>query len=76
MSIMGKNQWIIPYKGYWAVRGEGNPNVTKVFLVKSDAIEFAKKTAKNQHSELFILGRNGKIQSRNSYGNDPYPPIG
>jgi hypothetical protein len=23
---------------------------------------------------LFIHGKNGQIQNRNSYGNDPFPP--
>ena len=29
---------------------------------------------KNQHSELLIHGRNGKIRSKDSYGNDNCPP--
>ena len=30
--------------------------------------------AKNQKSELTVLGKNGKIQNKNSFGNDPNPP--
>ncbi|MBO7345732.1 MAG: DUF2188 domain-containing protein, partial [Clostridia bacterium] len=30
--------------------------------------------SKNQHSEMVIHGKDGKIQYSNSYGNDPCPP--
>jgi hypothetical protein len=39
---------------------------------KVDALKIGKKIAKNQ--QLTILGKDGKIQNKNSYGNDPFPP--
>lgn len=43
---------------------------------QAEAIQRAREIARNQESELFIHGRNGKIRERDSYGNDPFPPRG
>lgn len=71
---MGKNQWVVKHSDKWAVRGEGNKRVTKVTDTQKEAIDLAKEIAKNQESELIIQGRDGKIRSKDSYGNDPFPP--
>ncbi len=47
---MGKNQWVSPRNGKWAVRGEGNSEDTKLFDNKSDAVEYGKKISKKQQS--------------------------
>ena len=73
---MGKNQHVVP-KGYqWAVKGEGNQRYPAVCANQKQAIDIARQIAKNQSSELFIHGRNGRIRERDSHGNDPYPPRG
>jgi len=69
-----KNQWVIKYGDIWAVKGEGNKRATKVTKTQKEAICIAKKIAENQKSELYIQNREGKIRSKDSYGNDPYPP--
>ena len=69
-----RNQHVTPCKGKSQVKGEGASKATKVFGRQSDAIEFGRDIAINQHSELFIHGRNGQIRDRDSYGNDPCPP--
>ena len=72
---MGKNQWVSPTsEGKWKVHGEGNSKATKVFENKSQAVAFGKGIAKNQQSELITQKKDGKIQSKDSYGNDPLPP--
>lgn len=71
---MGKNQWVSPYGDQWGVHGEGNQKYTKIFNNKSDAINHAKDIAQNQESELIIQKKDGQIQSKDSYGNDPCPP--
>lgn len=71
---MGKNQYVVPTEDGWGVRGENNEKLTKKFDKKDDAIDYAKDIAKNQQSELTILKKNGQIQNKNSYGNDPNPP--
>ncbi|CAI2683290.1 hypothetical protein AKUA1404_09460 [Apilactobacillus kunkeei] len=68
---MGKNQYVVPHNGSWAVKGANNSKVTKTFDKKSNAMEFAKTIAKHQHSELTGLKKNGQINFKNSYGNDP-----
>ncbi len=71
---MGKNQWVVRHDNKWAVKGEGNERATKVTDTQKQAINVAKGIAQNQKSELIIQGRDGKIKSKDSYGNDPCPP--
>lgn len=71
---MGKNQWVVKKDDKWAVKGEGNKKATKVTDTQKEAIKVAKEIAKNQGSELIVQGKNGKIVSKDSYGNDPCPP--
>ncbi len=73
---MGRNQHVVPHGEKWAVKGAGNPKPTKIVATQAEASSIARDIAKNQHSELFIHGKNGQIRERNSYGNDPYPPKG
>ena len=70
----GKNQYVVPTKDGWGVKGEGNSKLTAKTDAKADALKIGKEIAKNQQSELTILGKDGKIQNKNSYGNDPFPP--
>ncbi|EOE6415239.1 DUF2188 domain-containing protein [Enterococcus hirae] len=74
---MGKNQHVVPNSnGGWNVKGAGNSKATAYTNTKSEAVKIAREISKNQGSELFIHGRDGKIQSRDSHGNDPHPPKG
>jgi len=72
---MGKNQHIVPKDNGWAVKGAGNSKVTKTFETQKDAIDFGRQIAKNQESELVIHRKDGTIRDKDSYGNDPVPPI-
>ena len=69
-----KNQWVIKYHNIWAVKGEGNKRATKVTKTQKEAIDIAREIAKTQKSELIIQNTEGKIRSKESYGNDPCPP--
>jgi hypothetical protein len=71
---MGKNQWVSPRDGRWGVHGEGNGKDTKLFDTQKAAQDYAIGIAKNQHSEVIVQGQNGRIRSKDSYGNDPNPP--
>ena len=73
---MGKSQHVVPHGKDWAVKGEGNGKSTAITDNKADAIKIATDIAKNQKSEVVIHGKNGQIQDKNSYGNDPFPPKG
>lgn len=73
---MSKNQHVTPKNDKWQVKGAGNKKATALFDTQKEAINHARQISKNQNSELFIHGRDGKIRERDSYGNDPYPPKG
>ena len=72
----GKNQHVVKHIDGWAVRGAGNEKVTKVTRTQQEAIDIAREISRNQESELFIHGRNGRIRERDSHGNDDCPPKG
>lgn len=72
----GKNQHVVKHTGGWAVRGAENEKVTKVTRTQQEAIDIAREISRNQESELFIHGRNGRIRERDSHGNDDCPPKG
>ena len=71
---MGKNQHVVKTNGGWGVRGEGNSRLTSVHRTKNAAESVARKIARHQQSEVVIHGRNGQIQDKDSYGEDPCPP--
>lgn len=72
----GKNYHVTPRDGGWQVIGAGNQKPTKLFDTQYKAIDYGRRMAINQGSELVIHGENGRIREKNSYGNDPYPPRG
>lgn len=71
-----KNQHVVPHPDGWAVKPEGGERASSVHDTQAEAIERAREIARNQGSELFIHGRNGRIRERDSHGNDPFPPKG
>ena len=71
-----KNQHVVPLGNGWAVKAAGAERATVITTKQSDAISAGRNIAKNNHSELIVHGRDGKIRERNSYGNDPHPPKG
>ena len=74
---MGKNQHVTPHKERgWQVKGEHNTRAPVRTDTQAKAIQRAREIARNQESELFIHGKNGRIRERDSYGNDPFPPRG
>ena len=74
MSKSGKNQWVVQRSNGWAVRSENASRDTKVFPTQKQAQTRAIEIAKNQKSEVIVKGTDGRIRSKDSYGNDPCPP--
>ena len=70
----GKNQYVVPTEDGWGVRGQGNSKITVKTDTKAEALKLGTQIAKNQQSELTILKKNGRIQNKNSFRNDPFPP--
>ena len=71
-----RNQHVVRHSEGWAVRGSGSVRATSVHDTQKAAISAARNIAKNQKSELFVHGRNGRIRARDSYGKDTFPPKG
>jgi hypothetical protein len=60
----------------WGNIKAGASKVAKVYPTKAEAQAAGRQTAIKQKAEHVIHNMNGKIGSRNSYGNDPNPPRG
>ena len=58
----------------WNVKSEGASKPCNTFKTKYQALDRGREIAKNNGVELVIHGKNGRIQDKDSYGNDPCPP--
>lgn len=70
------DQHVVPHPEGWAVKRAGGERASSVHPTQREAIDRARDIARNQGSELFIHGEDGKIRSRDSHGHDPNPPKG
>lgn len=70
------DQHVVPHPEGWAVKPAGGERASSVHPTQREAIDRARDIARNQGSELFIHGEDGKIRSRDSHGHDPNPPKG
>ena len=70
---MKKNQHVMHREsdGKWIVKGENNSRATRVLSTQKEAISAGREISKKQRSELIVHGRDGQIQDKWSYGNDP-----
>ena len=71
-----RNQHVVPHENGWAVRGACSRRATSVHQTQRDAIKVGREIARNQGTEFFVHGLDGRIRERDSYGNDPFPPKG
>jgi hypothetical protein len=71
-----RNPHVVPRGdiGGWAVQREGARRASSLHPTQADAIDAGRQLAQNEHLELFIHGRDGRIRDRDSYGSDPFPP--
>lgn len=60
----------------WKVKSSNAKRAAGVFDTKKAALDRAKEIATNKESDVVTHGSNGKIVSKDSYGNDPCPPRG
>ena len=66
-----KGQHVVPSLKGWKVIKSGAVRASSLHTTQSDAIEEATRVARNQKTDLYIHGRDGRIRERNSFGNDP-----
>jgi hypothetical protein len=63
-------------KGGWDVKKGGQKTPLSHHRKKDTAIDKARSISKQQESELYIHGKDGRIQNKDSHGGDPHPPKG
>jgi len=62
--------------GGWDVKRSGSSRSSGHFRTKQAAINAGREISRNQGTEFVIHGVDGKIQRKDSHGNDPFPPRG
>lgn len=60
----------------WKVKKGGSSKSSGNFDTKKEAVDAGRKISQNQGTEFVIHGKDGKIQQKDSHGNDPFPPSG
>ncbi|NLD67201.1 MAG: DUF2188 domain-containing protein [Limnobacter sp.] len=71
-----KGQHVVPSANGCSVKKSGASRASSTHATQQEAIAAATQIARNQRTELYIHGRDGRIRERNSYGTDPHPPKG
>ena len=57
--------------GTWNVKRTGADRSDSIHPNQADAIARGKELAQKSHGDLTVRGRDGKVRSKDSYGNDP-----
>jgi hypothetical protein len=57
--------------GRWAVQTDGTMRADSLHDKKNEAIRRGRELAENKQTELVIKGTDGRIEAKNSHGNDP-----
>ena len=74
MSNAKKSFHVVKSGTNWSVKS--NKRVLSSHNTQKNAIDSAITRTKRAKTEVVIHGRDGRIRSKDSYGNDPYPPKG
>ncbi len=67
---------VAPGDNGWTVDNNVSPLPKRFYRTKKDAVSNARTWSKVHKSELIIKDKSGKIQKKDSHGNDPFPPRG
>lgn len=57
--------------GRWARQKNGTQRAASLHDTQASAEQAARAQARRERTELVVKGRDGRIQRRDSYGNDP-----
>jgi uncharacterized protein YdaT len=64
----GEDRYVTPHPEHgWAVRKEGSERAEKIFESKKEAVQQARKEARQANASLTIQKRDGRVQQRISY---------
>jgi hypothetical protein len=70
-----KTHHVVPSsQGGWDVKAGGGKRSSGHFDTKKEAESYGRQVSQNQHSELIIHGKDGRIQRADSHGTDSCPP--
>lgn len=68
---------VVPSRsGGWDVKRDGGQRASGHFDTKTEAVGFGREVSRNQHTELRIHNKDGKISQSDSHGPDHFPPKG
>lgn len=71
--MAAKGQHVIPSGGKWSIREAGSSRASRTFSTQDEAVQVARKIAKDEGAALYIHGTDGRIRDRRSYANEPMP---
>lgn len=57
--------------GRWARQKNGTRRAASLHATQADAVSAARAQARRERTELVVKGRDGQVQQRDSFGNDP-----
>lgn len=66
----GRGQLVAPVRGRWSVRKEGSSRATRTFETQREALAAATDYARNQGSEVYVFGDDGRIREHTSYSGE------
>lgn len=69
-----KNIHIVTQGTRWAVKKEGVATPISTHRTKGLADDAGRPIARKEKVEIVIHGRDGRIQDKDSFGNDSHPP--
>ena len=62
--------------GGWDVKRPGAQRVSVHAETKAEAERLGREISRNQGTEFFVYGLDGRIQRKDSHGRDDFPPRG
>ena len=71
--MAANSQYVVPRGKRWAVRKSGAERVTRHFDTRQEALEAARRIARNQGGDVYIFGQDGRIRGRDSQVNAMAP---
>lgn len=72
----GPGVHVTPHDGRWQVKVEGRERAESLHDYKADAEVAGRTLASSLQGEFVLHDAKGVIRTKDSYGNDPYPPAG
>ena len=74
---MSNTRHVVPNPdGGWDSKKGGAKRASKHFDTKKECEDYSREKSRSDKSELVIHGKDGKIQRKDSHGNDKHPPKG